>query len=328
MSATDASARVAPGRPALADLVAIARPEQWTKHIFILPGLLIAYTLTDGRLAALPVVAGLAAACLIASANYVLNEWLDAEFDRHHPSKGARPAAVGRLTPLVVYVEYGLLALAGLALSATLSRAFLVTAVLFLFGAVAYNVRPLRTKERVHLDIVSEAWNNPLRLLFGWFMVDPTGVPPFSLVLLYWTAGAFLMATKRLAEYRYLVDAGGHERAVSYRRSFGGYDTNRLVAACLLYGMLSFFFLAVFLTKYRAELVLSVPLFAWLFVHYFSTAMRRTSLAEAPEHFYSQPGVLPRLLALVAAVVVLSLVDIPVIEQLVNSRFTVISLAP
>jgi 4-hydroxybenzoate polyprenyltransferase len=317
------------GSVRLSDLVAIARPEQWTKHIFIVPGLLAAIALTGANdVSPVPIVAGFLAACLLASANYVLNEWLDADFDRHHPLKGSRPAAMGRVSAPVVYAEYAVLAVTGLLLASAVSGTFLVTCALFLAGAIAYNVRPVRTKERVYLDVISEAANNPLRLLMGWFMVAPAGFPPSSLLLLYWCGGAFLMATKRLAEYRYLVDHEGRELASRYRRSFHGYDQTRLLLVCFLSAMLAWFCLAVFLIKYRAELVLSVPLFAWLFTHYLRVALEDTSLAESPEKFYRQRGLVPIVLALVAAVAVLSVVDIPIIERLIESRFTLIQLEP
>jgi 4-hydroxybenzoate polyprenyltransferase len=311
-----------PGR--LSDFVAIARPEQWTKHIFMLPGLLVGLALTGLPVSPLRITIGVAAACLLASANYVLNEWLDADFDRHHPLKGARPAAMGRLSARAVYLEYVILAAVGLGLAATVSATFLLTALLFLAGAIAYNVPPIRTKERVHLDIISEAANNPLRLLLGWFLVAPASVPPLSLLLLYWCGGAFLMATKRLAEYRYLVEFSGPELAGRYRKSFHGYDQTSLLLTCFLYGILSSFCLAVFLIKYRAELVLAVPLVAWMFIHYLRVAMTEHSLAESPEKFYRQRGLVPLLVALIAAVTLLSIVDIPPVAQLVQSRFTLI----
>jgi hypothetical protein len=37
------------------------------------------------------------------SANYTINEWLDADFDRHHPIKRDRAAAAGRITARIVY---------------------------------------------------------------------------------------------------------------------------------------------------------------------------------------------------------------------------------
>ena len=48
-------------------------------------------------------------------------------------------------------------------------------------------------------------------------MIDPTTLPPASLLLAYWFGGAFLMAAKRLAEYKEIsvkgaVPAGGAMR--------------------------------------------------------------------------------------------------------------------
>lgn len=310
------------GWPRVADMIAIARPEQWSKHIFIVPGLLVGMALTGERPSLGSVALGFGAACLLASANYVLNEWLDASFDRHHPLKGVRPAAMGRLSARAVYTEYAVLVAAGLGVAAALPATFLITAALFVGGALVYNVRPLRAKERVHLDIIVEAANNPLRLLFGWFMVAPASFPPLSLLLMYWCGGAFLMATKRLAEYRFLVDAAGPDLAGRYRRSFHGYTQTSLLLTCFLYGILSSFFLAIFLIKYRAELILAVPLFAWMFIHYLRVAMQERTLAESPEKFYRQRGLVPLLMALVAALTLLSLVDIPAVERLTQSRFT------
>ena len=57
---------------------------------------------------------GFVLTCLVASANYTINEWLDAEFDRHHPLKRTRPAARGRWSASHVLIEYVVLAAAGL----------------------------------------------------------------------------------------------------------------------------------------------------------------------------------------------------------------------
>ena len=71
------------------DYIAIARPDHWFKNVMILPGYLIALMLHDvDWLATLvPLVFGFVAVCLVASSNYVLNDWLDALFDKFHPVK-------------------------------------------------------------------------------------------------------------------------------------------------------------------------------------------------------------------------------------------------
>ena len=74
--------------------IKIARPDHWIKNMFILPGIIMA-VMIFGKEQVLPniwnIVIGTVATCFIASANYVINEWLDAEFDKYHPTKKHRP---------------------------------------------------------------------------------------------------------------------------------------------------------------------------------------------------------------------------------------------
>ena len=78
---------------------------------------------------------------------------------------------------------------------------FVATIAFFWIMGVAYNVRPIRTKEVPYVDVLSESVNNPIRLLLGWFALIPDRFPPISLLLAYWMVGAFFMAMKRFAEY-------------------------------------------------------------------------------------------------------------------------------
>ena len=68
--------------PALRAYVGIARPDHWIKNIFMIPGAAFAWVVAPHTESLLAPLAALAALCLIASANYTINEYLDAEFDR------------------------------------------------------------------------------------------------------------------------------------------------------------------------------------------------------------------------------------------------------
>src|SRR5262249_58200083 len=126
----------------------------------------------------------------------VLFRSLDAATDRFHPIKLHRPAARRELIGSLVALQYALLLAAGLGFAAVVSTRFLVVAAVFVVMALVYNVPPLRTKDRVVLDVLSESINSPLRLLLGWYSVIDHPFPPSSLLLGYWMAGAFLMAVK------------------------------------------------------------------------------------------------------------------------------------
>ena len=53
-----------------------------------------------------PLLAALAATCLVASSNYVLNELLDGPWDRLHPVKCHRPVPSGRVSATLAYAEW------------------------------------------------------------------------------------------------------------------------------------------------------------------------------------------------------------------------------
>lgn len=85
-------------RPAkIKDYIAIARPDNWIKNLFMVPGMLFAlsvfHTPFNSQLI-LKIVLGLISICLVASANYVINEYLDAGFDKYHPLKNKRSSVV------------------------------------------------------------------------------------------------------------------------------------------------------------------------------------------------------------------------------------------
>ncbi len=315
---------VAARRPgSWSDYVALARPDHWVKHVFILPGIALAELLHRRPVAELwaPVAIGLVSAALAASANYVINEWLDARYDRFHPIKSKRPAVARQLSAPLVYLEYAILALASLALGWMVSPLFFVVTGLFLVSGVLYNVSPARTKDRVYLDVISEAFNNPIRLTLGWAMVDSTTLPPSSLVLAYWMGGAFLMATKRFAEYRSVSETAGVENLALYRRSFRDYSENTLLLSAFLYAQMAAFFLAVFLIKYRIEYLLSLPLFAALFCVYLAIGLKPGSSAQAPEKLFKEKRLMAIVVVLVVVLVVLSFVDVPWLERLTDPHF-------
>ena len=76
----------------------IARPDHWFKNVFMLPGVALALVMSPESLSTHMGSAfiGLVALCLLASANYTINEFLDARHDSHHPVKKHRPSVTGQ----------------------------------------------------------------------------------------------------------------------------------------------------------------------------------------------------------------------------------------
>ena len=304
-------------RAAVANYVAIARPDHWLKNIFMLPGAALAFLLDDqAGFAELPGLAlGIVATCLIASANYTINEFLDGKFDRFHPTKSARPTAQGKIKLQFVLVQYLVLAGVGLLLASLANPVFFYASVLLLVMGILYNVEPVRTKDKVYLDVLSESINNPIRLVLGWAAVTSIVMPPSSLLISYWMGGAYLMAIKRYAEYRMIADP---VRAGQYRRSFRYYTEQSLFLSAFFYALTSAFFMGIFLIKYKIEFLISFPFFALLFVWYLKIALQPASVAVSPEKLYLKPLFLSYVLFLCCLVMVLFFVEIPPIQYLMD----------
>lgn len=316
-------AALAPMAGSFKEYLAIARLDHMTKHVFILPGIVLAYALRNPPLdgAVQAILLGFLSAVAIAGANYVINEWLDRSFDAFHPRKSNRTAVQHKLSPAIVYAEYVLLLLIGLGTAKLVNEPFFYTSVAFAVSGLLYNVKPIRTKDRAYVDVASESINNPIRLTLGWLMIDPGTMPPGSLLLAYWTGGAFLMAAKRLSEYRDISRASGVEILHRYRRSFLHYTAETLTISCLVYAMMAAFFLAIFLTKYRLEYVLTFPFIATLFASYFWLSMLKDSIAQRPERMFRSRRLVAAVAATVAVLLLTSLVDLPILARMSEPGF-------
>lgn len=307
----------------LLDYLTLARLEHSAKHIFIIPGIAFAYLLrgVQNSPVLMHVALGLVAAIGIASANYVINEWLDRDFDQHHPTKSQRTAVRRALRGPLVLLEWLLFLAVGLGAAYLASNAMFLIACVFGLQGVVYNIPPLRSKDLPYLDVLSEAINTPLRLMIGWAMLDSGTLPPGSILLSYYLGGAFLMAAKRLSEYREIVAAHGKQVLVRYRVSFAGYTDTSLTVSCFLYAMLSCFFLAVFLIKYRVEYILLMPLIAIFFCQYLALSMQPGSSAQQPEKLFRERGLMIMAVVLAVSFVATTLIDIEAIEGLTRQQY-------
>jgi 4-hydroxybenzoate polyprenyltransferase len=126
------------------------RPKQWFKNIFLFPALLFSGRFLEPD----PVIAsliGFGAFSLLASSGYILNDYLDREADRKHPKKRFRPIASGALPIPAAWILFALAIGGGVALSLSLSPAFLFIGMVYLTTTLSYS---FYFKHRVILDVL------------------------------------------------------------------------------------------------------------------------------------------------------------------------------
>jgi len=288
------------------------------KNVFVLPGIVVPLAMDPASLSAglaWRILWGLISVSLVTSSNYVINEVMDAPFDSQHPIKSSRPVPSGRVSVPVALVEWFALMAAGLGFASLVSAFFVATMIaLWLMGCV-YNLPPLRTKDISYLDVLSEAVNNPLRMLAGWFISGTVLIPSTSLLLSYWMVGCYFMALKRYAEYR---DLGNPTLAAAYRKSFGYYTQERLLSSVIFYSSAAMLFFGAFLMRYRLELLLAAPFIALVMAVYLNLSFKPDSAVQRPEGLYREPALMMAVAACLCVMMALFFVDIPKLHTLFN----------
>jgi len=276
----------------------ICRPDHWLKNIFIVFGHVVAWTLVldfqwDAQLLRIAALS-LIPACLVASANYILNEILDAPFDALHPSKKFRGIPAGKVKVGYLWWLMGALAIVAFLLCWWwgLNWAYQVALLLLLISGLVYNVQPLRLKDRAFMDVIAESFNNPIRLWLGYYaLVPPHSLPPISIVFAWWFFGALLMTGKRYSEYRFIGDA---TVSGNYRKSFRIYTEKTLILAMITYANLFCFCTGIAMAVYPKlnNLVFVFPMIVIAVIAYFFHAMKEETARLEPEQLLQNPWII------------------------------------
>lgn len=212
----------------LASLLRLARPKDWIKNVFVVVP--VPFALADkhaqAQFDAGAFFLGLAGFCLVNSAAYTLNDLCDAEADRLHPVKRARPVAAGQVSTTAAVVQMAVLFFAGLALCWAAGRTdpLPVLAVVLVYAAVnaAYS---LGAKHVALLDVFMLSSGFVLRVLLGCALLAVQASP--WLLLCTSSLALFLGFTKRRADLVAGLD-------VNHRPSLAGYSETFLDRALVI----------------------------------------------------------------------------------------------
>lgn len=192
----------------------LARPEQWTKNLFLFAGLVFGQRLTHWASVEM-VLLGFVCFCLVSSAVYVFNDIHDRAEDQHHPRKKNRPVASGKVAVPAATVFGVLLLVVGLGGGFVLDRGFFVVAGLYVILQGAYT---FWLKHAVLLDVILIGIGFVLRAIAGAVLVH-VEISPW-LVLCTFTLCLFMGFSKRRCELDALsectrTDIARHRRTLA-----------------------------------------------------------------------------------------------------------------
>ena len=148
------------------DIARVIRPQQWIKNVFVFVPLFFGGSLLDTTDIIAAVTAAMAF-CFISSSIYCLNDIIDVEDDRRHPTKCHRPIAAGKISVAQAYVMMALmvaLSFGSVALLGGYALGVGVVVGLYLLMNVAYC---LVLKRYAILDVCTIAFGFVLRLFAG-----------------------------------------------------------------------------------------------------------------------------------------------------------------
>ncbi len=192
-------------------LLKAMRPKQWLKNVFVFAALVFDEKLFRPRLFAKSAL-GFAVFCLLSSAVYLINDVVDAEKDRRHPTKRFRPIASGELKPQVAIAAALIIGISALAASFAVDPGFGVIAIVYLLTMMAYS---FWLKNMVIVDVFTVAAGFVLRVGAGVVLVRAERFSPWLYICTTLLA-LFISASRRRHELVLLEgNANEHRRTLT-----------------------------------------------------------------------------------------------------------------
>ncbi len=196
------------GRSLARGIIRSLRPGQWTKNFLVFAPLIFAVRLFD-PISVVRASAGFAVFCALSSVVYLINDIMDRDGDRQHPTKRLRPIAAGVVPVGLALGVAALLAAAGLAAAFSLNLRFGVVAALYVALQALYS---LSLKHIVIIDALTLAIGFVLRAIGGAVVID-VDVSHWLFVCTILLA-LFIALAKRRHELVLLADGAASHRPI------------------------------------------------------------------------------------------------------------------
>lgn len=211
------------------------RPIQWIKNLAIFAALILNGQLLDKELFIRNFFA-FVTFCLLSSSSYIINDLLDVDKDRLHPTKKNRPIARGDIPEYLAAFIAIILLIVGLAVSLFTSYGFFIISLVFILLQYSYS---LFFKKKAIIDIIGIALFFIIRAYAGEIV---TGYHlPIWIMLTVIFLSLFIASGKRRSE---LVNSGVKTRSAlaGYGKTLlNFYTTMFAVCTLITYAMFTFF---------------------------------------------------------------------------------------
>ena len=272
----------------LKDIIMLIRVRQWYKNTVIFLPLIFGKELFN-LFSIQQTFIGFLALCLVSSANYVVNDLVDAKRDRRNPEKKSRPIASRRVKTWQAVVMTLLLLCFGLYISYTLSLMFFVFALALFLSTQLYS---FVLRNEPFADILMVAINFVIRTISGAFVITK-GVEPYIevsswLILCPFFLALFLVISKRRAEAMFLKN-----KATLHRKVLSTYN-EEMTSAMLVISttlLISSYSLYTFFSAYH-YLIFTLPLVLFIIFRFFHYAQKGLEIARHPELIYKEKGIM------------------------------------
>lgn len=284
----------------LVALLQALRPHQWVKNLLLFAPLVFAHRVDDPA-SWVRALLGFAVFCMAASGIYLLNDVVDRESDRVHPTKCRRPIAAGRL-PVAIAVAVGIALLGGsMGLAWSLSEAhheipWIAWPATYVLQNVAYSAG---LKRVAILDAMVIAIGFMLRVHAGAEVLPPIGtrvVESSSWILMCtFFFSLFLAFCKRRDEVAKVQDATSGTTRASLRR----YDLaflDQVVPSLAALSILSYALWTVsndtIVVHNTRNLLLTVPFVVFGVFRYLHLVLRGGGGEDPARLLFRDPGLL------------------------------------
>ena len=234
-------------------LVHLMRPAEWTKSFGnMLMAVILGAFLYHINVDALLFLKGFISVALLWSALYTLNDYMDIEVDKLHPTKKLRPIPSGLIPPLHSIVFFLLLISSSFFLAFQINVFFALVLSLMTLNQFCYTLKPFEFKKRKIVDLISGSMVNPLlRFYAGWLLFIPFFNAPILILL-------FIVGLQFGGFTLYRLNSKTLETKLKYKSSVVRYETRDLQKASAMAIIISLLSFSLLFINFYLEILPSV----------------------------------------------------------------------